>query len=208
MSVPYTLYYAPGACSRVTLAALEQTGARYTARPVLLAQGEQNRADYLTLNPKGKVPTLVTAEGVLTETLAIALYLHHHHPNAGLLPHNDAYAQARACAWLSWCGTTLHPLIYRLRMTGRIHPDGSLHGELKRIALEELCLQLQVAEQALAGGRHWIDGPRWTLADLYLLWIWQRALQAGCNPIDYPALRAWAQRTAAIPAWQRALASE
>lgn len=208
MNESFTLYFSPGACSRVAMMALEQCAAEYEAKAVRLPKREHQEAWYKALNPKGKVPLLLTPEGSLTETLAIVSYLQQVTPQASLLPQDGALSVAQVQAWLAWCGTTLHPLIYRLRMTARIHPDQAIHTEIRQAALLELCEQLQVAESVLDDGRRWLCGDNWTIADTYLLWVWQRARDAGCEAGEWPALVAWEQRNITLPAWQRVLDRE
>lgn len=208
MAPSYVVYFGPGACSRVTLSALEHAGLAYEARPVQLAQGEQHQAAFLALNPKGKVPLLITTEGSLTETVAIALFLHQRHPHAALLTSEGIFAEAVAQSWLAWCATTLHPLIYRLRMTGRIHPDVQTHAVLRATALQELDTYLLLVERHLADGRHWLCGSAWCLADSYLLWVLQRAAQSGYPLAADTALAAWALRCSEFPAWTRAVERE
>lgn len=190
------------------MTALEQVGAGYEARPLFLAKGDQFTSAYQALNPKGKVPLLITPEGLLTETLAIALYLHQRTPQAGLLPEDNVYATAGAMSGLAWCASTLHPLIYRLRMTRRIHPDTSTHDMLRQSAMDELTRQWSVAETAFADDREWFCGTTWSLADAYLLWCWQRTVQAGFDVEPWPRLSAWAKRGNRHPAWVRALQRE
>ena len=66
-----TFFGAQGSCSLATHIALEEAGADYVFRKIDTAAGEQRTADYLKINPKGRVPALVTDHGVLTETPAI-----------------------------------------------------------------------------------------------------------------------------------------
>jgi glutathione S-transferase len=88
-SMDLRLYFSPGACSRVTLVALEEAGLSYEACPLALQQGAQRSAQYLALNPKGKVPLLVTPQGPLSENLAILSWLDAVVPAAQLLPAAD-----------------------------------------------------------------------------------------------------------------------
>ena len=60
----WTLYYAPMSCSLASHIALEQAGARYTAERVDFTKNAQRSAEYLKVNPKGRVPALVTEHGV------------------------------------------------------------------------------------------------------------------------------------------------
>jgi len=51
-----TLYFSPGACSLASYIGLEESGAPYEIKPILLAKGQQRTEDYLKINPRGKVP--------------------------------------------------------------------------------------------------------------------------------------------------------
>ena len=69
-----TLHTAPGSCSRASHIALEEAGLDYQARYVDFARGDQRQPGFLAINPKGRVPALVTDRGVLTEGPAILAY--------------------------------------------------------------------------------------------------------------------------------------
>src|SRR5271166_121086 len=63
----YKLYYAPGTCALASHIALEEAGAAYKAERLDFKTNQQNSPEYLAINPKGRVPALVTDHGVLTE---------------------------------------------------------------------------------------------------------------------------------------------
>jgi hypothetical protein len=69
------LFYAPGACSLAPHILLEEIGRPFEAVRLDFAAGEQRTADYLALNPRGRVPLLVTAHGPLRENVAISAYI-------------------------------------------------------------------------------------------------------------------------------------
>lgn len=207
MGTTYTLYFSPGACSRVAMTALEAANAVYDARLVRLGEGEQLRESFLIQNPKGKVPVLVTAEGVLTELPAIAQYLHAKFPDAGLLSDGSEMDRATSLAWMAWCSSTLHPVLYRIRMPHRIHPDAAQHGLIRQAAAAELTGQLQVACRPLSKG-DWLMGQQWCLADAYLYWVIERALASNANVVLGPDIQAWRERCADWPAWMRAIRRE
>ena len=69
------LYYTPGTCALASHLALETAGAKYETRRVDFKSTEQRSPAYLAVNPKGRVPALVTERGTLTETPAILLYV-------------------------------------------------------------------------------------------------------------------------------------
>src|SRR5690606_33902221 len=90
------LYYSPGACSIGIHVLLEEIGKPYEAVLTNTREGAQFRPEYVAINPKSKVPTLVRDDGsVLTEYPAIAFWLARTNPEAKLLP-DDPESQARA----------------------------------------------------------------------------------------------------------------
>ncbi|MGH7768986.1 MAG: glutathione S-transferase N-terminal domain-containing protein [Candidatus Binatia bacterium] len=70
-----TLYFSPGACSLASHIGLEETGAPYELKPVVLAKQQQKTEAYLKINPRGKVPSLSVDGKVLVENTAILTYL-------------------------------------------------------------------------------------------------------------------------------------
>ena len=69
------LFYAPETCALASHIALEQAGAEYEAVRVDFSVKEENSPEYLRMNPKGRVPTLITERGILTETPAILQFI-------------------------------------------------------------------------------------------------------------------------------------
>ena len=91
-----TLYYARGTCALASHIALEQAGAQYEARRVDFSRNEQRSPEYMRINPKARVPSLVTPRGVLTETPAILAFVAQQYPAARLAPIDDPWAFADA----------------------------------------------------------------------------------------------------------------
>ena len=82
-----TLYYAPGASSMATHIALHETGAPFALQLIDLSRKENRSAEYLTVNPEGKVPTLIIdGSEKLTEVAATLWFLARLYPAAALLP--------------------------------------------------------------------------------------------------------------------------
>jgi glutathione S-transferase len=71
----FRLYYAPGTCALATHIALEEAGAPYEAVLVDFRSQSQRSPEYLRVNPKGRVPALVTESGTLTETPALLYFV-------------------------------------------------------------------------------------------------------------------------------------
>lgn len=219
---PYQLYYAPGACSVTAHAALEWLSikglARYTAHKLLLPQGDQRKAEYLAINPRGKVPALMLTDGaVLTETLAILRYLHAVHPQAGLLP-SEALQEARGWEWLSWLSSAVQSHAFMLVF----YPMRFLADETQQAALEAQGRTLLM--------QHWADlesrlpadgfalGPRresqgdhegFSIVDVHLTVFYRWAKRYGFKPQQhYPRWAALAARTLAQPVMAATLAAE
>lgn len=101
-------YHSGGlSCSVATHIALEEAGADYTAVKMDLGAGDQRKPEFLKLNPKGRVPVLVTDKGVLTENVAILLFIAQVHPKARLAP-NDPFKLAQLLAFNAYLSSTVH----------------------------------------------------------------------------------------------------
>ncbi len=77
------LYYAPHTCALASHIALEQAGADYQVKRIDFSKNEQRSPEYLRVNPKGRVPALVTDRGILTETPAILIFIARASPQRG-----------------------------------------------------------------------------------------------------------------------------
>ncbi|HWI85922.1 MAG TPA: glutathione S-transferase family protein [Sphingomonas sp.] len=200
-----TLYHTPATCSRVVLNALEELGLAYEDRPVDIFKGEQRSAAYLAINPKGKVPALVSAGVLITETPAIVWWLNETYPEGGLLPVGDPLARALALSDLVWCSNSLHPLVRLARM-----PQRATHGDpapVRAAAVEQLVPALAMLQLRL-GHAPWWFGEQWSVLDVYLAWIAGMCTGAGIDLSAYPALIGHEQRVRRRDGFQRALLRE
>lgn len=200
-----TLYQFPAACSRVTMNALEEVGCDYSDVLVNMKAMAQTKPDYLAINPKGKVPTLVIDDEILTENAAIIWTLHCLRPEGGLFPPTQGPLEDHQYrADLAWCSGTMHPTVRQIRMpmkwtTGetdgvRAHGIETFLGDCERIS------------QRLAGG--WWYGTSWSIIDTYVYWGYSTAAKGGF-PLDrFPALADHAARVRARPSFRRVIARE
>jgi len=92
------LFYAPNACSLAPHIALNEAGADYEAIKVDTQKGEQRSAEYLALNPKARVPSLVTDRGILTEVPVLLAHIARTFPKAELAPARAALSESHAQA--------------------------------------------------------------------------------------------------------------
>src|SRR5258708_13600967 len=103
-----TFYYATNTCALASHIALEEAGAAYETRWVDFGAAEQTKPDYLRINPKGRVPTLATERGVLTETPAILAFIAQSTPGADLAPLTDSFAFAQMQSFNCYLCSTVH----------------------------------------------------------------------------------------------------
>ncbi len=203
-----TLYFAPGACSRVPMIALEECGRPFDTRLVAFMAGEHRKPDYLALNPAGKVPLLTVGGTPVPQTAAILLLLARLFPVAGLLPlGGDPLDDARLIARLMWFSADLHPLVTRIRLPNMACDIDGGPARVRELASSAMATQLASAEAAL-GDRAWLLGSGWSVLDAYLYWVWFRITGAGFDPAPFPNIAAHHARMAARPAVQRMLARE
>lgn len=194
-----TLFHSPGACSRVPLILLERAKIPYELRIVRLQKGEHLTPEFLALNPKGKVPALVAGTDVITDNVAIASWLALEYPHAQLLPPTSSAIEfSQALSWLAFSGCTLHPLIFRARMTRRVVEGEGPQESAKQLAVRELESQLAIADVHLSG-RLRLVGAVWSAADAYLLWCAQRANESGADLAQLHHLQRFIERMEAEP---------
>lgn len=200
------LFTYPGACSRVAMAALEETGAAHEVKWVNLGANAQLAEDYLAVNYKGKVPALAVDGTVLTENPAILHFLHTTYAAAKLLPQGETpLDQARILSDLAWCSATLHPIVRQIRASHR-YTKGETAG-IVTDGREKLAKECAHMNHRLSASEWWY-GREWSIADLYLHWITNTAARSGFPVSDYPAITAHAQQVRARPSFQRVLAKE
>jgi glutathione S-transferase len=190
-------YAASGNCYKVRLA-LAQLGIQYERVPVDIFAGDTLTDEYALLNPARTTPVLVQ-EGhePLPESAAILLHLAE---GTELLP-ADPGQRAQVYRWLVFEQTDVIPAVAGLRFrlqTGRIEPDGR-EAQTRRAAGEEL---LGLLDDHL-GGREWVAGERYSVADIALYGYLHVAHEAGYSVPA--AVGAWLERVAARPGYMNDL---
>ncbi|MDP1684240.1 glutathione S-transferase family protein [Hydrogenophaga sp.] len=201
------LYFAPGACSFVPHAMLELAEVAFEPSMVKLHKGEQRSPDYLALNPRGQVPVLVDGDEVVTQIVAILLYLDEKMPMAGILP-SAGLERARALQVLAWMNNTVHPTFTHVFMPQKFTDDEAAQKAIREFGAaryRELLGEIEaLAEQASP----WMVGVRPGALDAYALTLLRWGGYAGINPVDFPATWGLVQRFAELPAVARAIERE
>ena len=200
-----TLYYAPIACSLVSLISLNESGSDFEVKPVNMRKQEQMSPDYLKINPKHKVPTLVIDGQPLTENVAMALWMTRAFPKAGILP-ADSETEIKAISLMAWCASGIHPHLSRINSPLKFcDMPGSEEGT-KRMSAKELDHAFEIANDMLAGREYFFD--KWCAADSHFMWCWRRAIQFGLDFSKYKNCVAHYERMQKRPAVAKALEFE
>lgn len=200
-----TLAYCPGACSLVPYILLTEAGAPFDVRPINLSKGENNHADYLRINPKGKVPALIIDGQALTENVAIQLWISQQFPQARLMP-TDPLAFARAVSVMAWCASGLHPKITQQARPARYCSDAGMAGDVAALGSQGLFEQLAVADAMLAGREWFFDD--FGCADAYFYWCFRRGSHFKPDTSVFTHCVAHQQRMEQRPSVQKLLAVE
>jgi len=181
-------YFSPMTSSLATHIALIECGADYELCPTLMAKKETRAPEYLTINPNGKVPALVTDSGlVITEVAATLYYLARSHPEAGLWPAGDLEAETSVISWMSFTASTVH--------------GSRLQGP------EHIAEAFDVANRKLDNSE-WAVG-RFSIADIHLFRVfWRFRTTIDASPGTYPALEAHHDRMLSRPSVQKAMEIE
>ncbi len=203
----FTFYYAPNTCALASHIALEKAGADYEAVRVDFSQEEQRSPEYLRINPKARVPALVTERGILTETPAILMFICQSFPDAGLAPLEDAFALAQVNAFNSYLCSTVH-VAHAHRVRGYRWVDDPLAIEAMRKKVPQSvgdCFEL--IETAFFQGP-WVMGERYTVSDIYLFTLAQWLEADGVDPERFPKVSNHRRRMLEDPVVDAVVASE
>jgi len=161
------LYYAPGTCALASHIALQEAGAVYTTEFIDFKNNQQNSPEYLAINPKGRVPSLITDRGILTETPAMLAFIAQSFPLAGLAPLDDAFAFAQVQAFNSYLCSTVH-VAHAHKMRGaRWATDEASFADMKRMIPKTVGACFALIERDMLRGP-WVMGEAYTICDPYL----------------------------------------
>ena len=199
------LYTARGTIGLACEIALEEAGAAYEAERLDFTQNAQRSADFLSINPKSRVPALVCEQGVITEAPAILSYIAQTHPHAGLAPFDDAFAMARLNSFNAYLSSWVHPGAAHRHRGYRWADDPAAIAEMSRKAPEVFADAMGLIEAHLLAGP-WVLGERFTLCDPYLFVVSSWLPRDGIDMGQFPKVAAHYARMGDRPAVKTVLA--
>jgi len=201
------LFYAPNTCSLASHIALEEAGAAYATVRVDFSRSEQRQPEYLAINPKGRVPALVTDRGILTETPAILVFIAQSYPEAALVPLHDPFAFAQAQAFNSYLCSTVH-VAHAHRMRGeRWADDPAAIAEMKRKVPQSVGAAYDLIERDMLKGP-WVMGDVYTICNPYLFTMSEWLEGDGVDLSRLPKVIDHRNRMSERPAVRKAIAEE
>jgi glutathione S-transferase len=202
-----TLFYALNTCSLASHIALEESGAAYEAKRLNFAKNDQRKPEYLKINPKSRVPALVTDHGILTETPAILVYIAQSFPKANLAPVNDPFRLGQIQAFNSYLCSTVH-VAHAHRMRGyRWTDDAPAMETMKKKVPQNVGDCFDLIEREYFRGP-WVMGADYTIADPYLFTIANWLEADSVDPKRFPKVLNHRNRMAERPAVKKVLARE
>ncbi len=202
-----TLYYTPNTCALASHLALAHATSDYALVRIDFKTNEQRSASYLKINPKGRVPALVTDRGILTETPALLQFIAQTFPAAGLAPLDDPFALARMNSFNSYLCSTVH-VAHAHRMRGHRWADDpaaleAMRQKVPRAVGDAFAL---IENELLAGP--WVLGDTFSVSDYYLLTL-ARWLEAdGVDLSALPRVLDHRRRLLALPLVATVIAQE
>lgn len=197
------LYASPMSSATPVVHALAELRAPYELVPVDLAAGEQKRADFLALNPNGKVPTLVVDGTPMFEALAIMQWLGDRFGvERGMWPAADSPRRLEALSWTTWAYVTYGSALTRWIYTQGSRVGAELHhaGQANR-AREELDDALAILDARLVDRPHLL-GESFTLVDLIVASVVTYGTYCGVSADAYRNVVAWLARFQSRPGYK------
>jgi glutathione S-transferase len=202
-----TLYYAPHTCALALHIALEEAGAAYESVRLSFRSDDQKKPDYLRINPKGRVPSLVTDHGIITETPALLIYIAQTFPAAKLAPLDDPYGLAKVQAFNSYLCSTVH-VAHAHRMRGaRWADEPEAHLAMQRKVPQAVGDCFALIEREMFEGP-WVMGKDYTVCDGYLFTLSQWLSGDGVDINKTPKIADHFKRVGDRPAVRKAIADE
>ena len=184
-----------------TLWMLGELGIAYEHKDYLPRSPETKTADFIALNPNSRVPVIDDDGFVLSESMAINLYLAKKH--ASPLYPSDPRNEALAWQWSLWETDRLdRQLVNHVNHTSAL-PAAERKADIAEAAWKEVVPAFDVLEIALKKS-DWLAGPAFSVADLNVASALYRALSIDLG--KWPHIKAWLDRCWERPAAKRARA--
>jgi len=203
----FKLYYAPGTCALASRITLEEAGAAYTTERIDFKSNQHNSPAYFAVNPKGRVPAMVTDRGILTETPAMLAFIAQRFPLAKLAPPGDRFAFAQLQAFNSYLCSTVHVAHARRGRGYRWATDEACFADMKRLVSKTVGAGFALIERDMLRGP-WVMGESYIICDPYLFTLAQWLEGDGVDLSTLPRVIDHRTRMSERPPVRKAFAGE
>ena len=181
-------YYAINSAAYAPHILLEDVGADYNAIKIDFASGEQRSNAYLDINPKGRVPSLITDQGTLTETPAILAFIAQSYPAHGTAP-KTPFEFATAQAFNCYVASTVHVAHAHKHRGARWADDETAHTHMRAKVHENMTECAAIIETHYLRGP-WVLGDRYSMCDPYLALVTRWLGDDGVEIAQFPRIAA------------------
>ena len=188
-----SLYYSPNSCALASHILLEEVGANYSVIEINFNKNEQRKSNYLSVNAKGRVPALLTEEGVLTETPAILLFIAQKYPQKKMAPLNNVYQLAKAQEFNSYLCSTAHVAHAHLSRGSRWADDPAAIAAMTAKVPETVGACFSFLESGMSESP-WVLGDDYSICDPYLFTVTRWLKRDGVDRKKFPRIDAHYQR--------------
>ena len=196
-------YYEKNSAAYAPHILLEDVGAEYEAIKIDFASGEQRSAAYLSINPKGRVPSLITSEGILTETPAILAFIAQLYPEHNMVPRSP-FEFAQAQAFNCYIASTVHVAHAHKHRGARWADDKTAQSFMQAKVHQNMTECASVIEAHYLLGP-WVLGERYSMCDPYLALVTRWLDDDGVELAKFPKIAAHNQAMQSRPAMQTIL---
>ena len=203
----YTLYWDPGSANMAPHAILEEIGAPHRLALIDCDKGQQRSAEYLKINPHGRVPTLVDGDMVMFESAAICLYLAEKHPEAKLAPPVGAPRRGHYLQWMAYLTNTVQEALMH-HYHAEYYGPGEAREGIIAVNDQRLDRMWALIDGELARGGPYLLGDSFSAPDIYLTMLTRWTRKMDRPGAAQPNIRRLVERVRARPAYQRMLAAE
>ncbi len=201
-----TFYRAPMSTATITELVLAELGVPHETVTLDIPKGETKKAEFLKLNPNGRVPTLVHDGVVIFESAAITIHLGELFGVEKNMWPSERIKRGEAMKWVVWTNVTLGDAVGRwARNTMNWVPEEQRNAKAGEAALGETKQLLKILDDALAG-KDFLCGT-FTLADVHVnsFTDWLRHMKFDFK--EYANIEAWSKRCAARPAYAKVMST-
>ncbi len=180
---------------------LEEIGLPYSREDYGRQFNNTADAAYLSLNPNGKVPTLVDDKVVIWESNTILRYICNKHHKDDLYP-TDPAQRSEAERWMDWMLASLNPSYLGIFKEAKKAPNE--RGPSWEADSKDLRTQLEILDGAMKG-KTWVAGDKFSIADIALGPVVHRCIDFPVDLPDLAALKNWRKKLTERPAFRKAV---